>query len=119
MARPEDGVQSAILDYLRVAAPFVFVYAIPNAAVRKRGGRAGNAVPGIVKGMPDLGLLYRRRSYFIEVKAGKNKPTAEQRGLVPFLNAAGAEVAFCWSVDDVRNALYAWGLPTREARGAA
>ncbi len=114
MARPEDIVQRAILDYLAVAAPDVFAYAIPNAARRTPGGRAGNAVPGLCPGMPDLGLVWRGKPYFIEVKAGKGRVSDEQLRTAQLLRRAGAAVTFCWSIDDVRHALSTWGISTRE-----
>ncbi len=115
MARPEDLVQRAILDYIAVAAPAVFVYAIPNAARRAPSGNAGNAVPGLRPGMPDLGLIWQGKAYFIEVKAGKGTISAAQCDTAGLLHTAGAQVTFCWSIDDVRHALDVWGIASRDA----
>ena len=50
--RPEEALQAQIVTWLRLHG--VMVAAVPNAAVRRAGGRAGNAVPGLMAGFPDL-----------------------------------------------------------------
>jgi hypothetical protein len=123
--RREDAVQRSIIDYLEaVIRPPRFVFAIPNAAVRSRNGKAGNAVPGLKRGMPDLGLVWHGITYYVEVKTPGRQPlTPKQRLgrlsqaqliLIEDLTAAGAEVAVVTSVDDMRRALAALGIPTRE-----
>jgi hypothetical protein len=111
--RPEDRVQKAIIDFLAVVAPWVFVFAIPNASRRTANGRPTNAVPGIVPGMPDLGLIYKRRIYFVEVKAGKGRQSQAQRDVAAELAGLLVPQAIAWSVDDVEAALIAWRIPMR------
>ena len=70
----ESAIQRAIVDYLAAVAPDIFLYAVPNASTRRKGGRAGNAVAGLRKGVPDLGLvLPGGRAAFIECKAEKGR----------------------------------------------
>jgi hypothetical protein len=123
--RLEDKVQRDALSYLyTVVVPKPFVFAIPNAARRykKNGqlGRAGNAVPGLRRGMPDLAMLYRERIYFLEAKA--DRPNARlsdaQREVIEELLERGFHVCAFKSIDDIRAALVRWGIQTREAKAA-
>jgi hypothetical protein len=122
----ESQIQRSIVDWITVAAPDVIVFAIPNSSTRRLGGRAGNAVPGLRKGVFDLGLILPHGSgmagllggqtAYIEVKTDKGTLSDDQiefrytliKRLVPHCIAR--------SIDDVRAAFAAWGVTTREAR---
>ncbi len=55
---------------------------------------------GMKKGVPDICLPFRSLEYaqlFIEMKAGKNKTTPEQKEFIDFLVAGGAYVTVCYS----------------------
>lgn len=121
MIRAENEIQRAIVQYLAAVAPDVLVYAVPNASRRSRDGRAGNAVPGLTKGVPDLALvLPKGQAAFIEVKSGVGKLSPDQRAFRMRLISMGVPCATCRSVDDVRLALRQWSVATREAeRGEA
>jgi hypothetical protein len=114
--REEDQIQRAIIDYIRAAAPSVFVYAIPNAAVRQRDRGAGNAVAGLLCGVPDLGLILPGgRAGFIEVKSRNGRLSYGQQERSIEITACGGQWWLARSIDDVREALDAWGVPTCEA----
>lgn len=115
-AQPEAAIQKAIVDYIATVAPHVVCYAVPNAARRTRNGRAGNAVPGLTKGIPDLALVVSGRAFFLEVKAPKGRTSQEQDATIARLRRAGASVAVVRSIDDVDHALAAWGVVTRLAK---
>jgi hypothetical protein len=111
--RAEDGIQKTIVAWLEAVVPGVFVFAIPNAARRGPGQRAGNAVPGLKKGMPDLCFLYDERAFFVEVKTADGKLSQVQVDChVKLLEQA--EVTIVTSIEDMREALAAWGIHTRE-----
>ena len=113
--REEDAIQRAIVDYVRAVAPSVFIYAIPNAASRSPGMRAGNAVSGLTCGVPDLGLvLPGGRAGFIEVKGKRGKLSEAQQERSMEICACGGEWWLARSIDDVRDAFRAWSVPTRE-----
>jgi hypothetical protein len=114
-------VQRAVIDFLEaVVVPTPFVFAIPNAAKRQKGKRAGNAVPGLKPGMPDLGMLHQRDIYFLEAKADRSNARLSnvQREVILELGMRGFHVCTFKSIDDVRAALETWGIQTREARAA-
>ena len=115
----EAQIQASIVAYLKAVVPHGVVMAIPNAAVRRRGGRAGNAVPGLTKGAPDLLLTVAGRAYFLEVKTPRGKVSDDQRHVHQCLQVAGAGTAVVNSVDQTRVALAAWNIKTREAAPVA
>lgn len=115
----ENTVQRAVIDFLQVMVPGAYVFAIPNAARRRRDGKAGNAVPGLRRGMPDLGFLcdeYPGLTHFLEVKRPGETATEVQLACHRELRQRGAHVDVAESIDDVRLALKAWGIETREAK---
>ena len=115
-AQPEAAIQRAIVDYLAAVAPHIVCYAVPNGSKRTKGGRAGNAVPGLTKGIPDLALVFSGRAHFLEVKAPKGRTSPDQDATIARLRRAGASVEVVRSIDDVEFALAAWGVVTRQAK---
>ena len=66
----EGSIQNGIVDFLRIVLPpDHIVYANANAARRTAGGRAGNGVPGLMPGIPDLSVACPgSRILYFEVK---------------------------------------------------
>jgi hypothetical protein len=119
MGKIEDGVQRTLIEYLEaVVVPRPFVYAIPNAARRDRNGRAGNAVPGLRKGMPDLGFTYEGLVYFLETKTPDKRSRRSQAQIDTHavLQSHRMKVATVASIAELRAALKEWGIKTREAK---
>lgn len=113
--RVEDGIQRSIIDYLEAVLADVFVFAIPNASIRFPGARAGNAIPGLRKGMPDVGVLWNHGIYFLEVKTETGKLSIDQINCHEELTLKGFPVATVSGIDAVREVLRQWGVVTREA----
>lgn len=116
MAQPEKRLQQAIVAYIRAVAPQVIVCAIPNAALRTRAGGAANAVPGLLKGMPDLEIIAPGGlCFFLELKTAGGRLSAAQDALRLRLMSMSVPWALVRSIDDVRGALAHWKIETREA----
>lgn len=118
LRQSETAIQRAIVNYLRAVLPNGYrVAAIPNGAVRTVGGRMVNGnIPGLVAGIPDLMIFGGGRCWFIEVKNDRGRMSEHQRDFVEWCQADGATpCVLARSIDDVRAALSAWRLPTREA----
>lgn len=114
--RPEEAIQRSIVSYLRaVLRKDHRVIAVPNAARRRAGGRAGNGVPGLAKGFPDLLIVGPLgRSYMIECKAEKGRMSVEQNEWKAWFASGGVPYVVARSTDDVKLALAQWRVETRE-----
>jgi rhodanese-related sulfurtransferase len=76
-----------------------WIYAIPNGGQRNIAVAAKLKKEGVKAGVPDLCLPVARGGYhalYIELKAGKNKPTASQLEWQGGLNGLGNMVVTCW-----------------------
>lgn len=117
----EGPIQRAIVAYLRATFPDCIVHHCRNE-INKRGSHiarelAGAKRKGAVTGFPDLMvLLYATRGpLFFEVKAEGNYATPEQKAVHDHLRALGYPVAVVRSIQDVRDCLREWSIPTRDA----
>ncbi len=117
-ARPESAIQRDVVNYLTNVLPKSHrAFAVPNAAPRRKGGKASNGVAGLRAGVPDLVIVGLGRVYFLEVKSARGKLSDAQsewgswcvtKGLLPW--------ACVHSVDETRAALAHWNVETREAK---
>jgi hypothetical protein len=77
----------------------------------------GGAVPGtrtakgVVAGVPDLQVLYRGRTYFIELKAQDGRLSGAQVEMHAALEAVGCPVAVARCAEGVLFVLDEWGIP--------
>lgn len=119
MNHPERINHLAILAYLRTALlGNPVIHHSPNELGIK-GKEAARQVAkhkhlGMEPGFPDLVAFTFHGPLFFEVKAAANKPTAPQEACHADLRRMNYRVAVVRSIDDVRAALAAWGIPTRD-----
>ncbi len=120
----EAVIQKAIVTYLRGVLPRdCIVHHIRNQG--SKGGLKGKIEGGKLKemgllaGMPDLiVLLPSARVVWFEVKNDTGTATRTQQHMWQRLRILGHDCAMVRSVDEVRNALKAWGVDTREVNYA-
>lgn len=114
----EARIQAAIVEYVRTVAPGVLIYAIPNGGLRPKAEAARMKWTGTLAGMPDLGLvLPDGRACFIEVKTPKGRLSDVQLETFMLLKSRSGWppcVILARCIDDVRDALRAWKVETRE-----
>jgi hypothetical protein len=61
-------------------------------------------------------VVYREpRTFFLEVKSAKGRPSLPQLDMHDRLLDLGFQVAICRSIDDARDACIRWNLPIRDA----
>ncbi len=117
-ANPETRLHIAILHYLCAVLPQVSLATlihVPNGEKRSPITGAILKRMGVRPGVEDLQFIWNARLYAIEVKPeGKylRKSQKERRDAV---EAAGGSYEVCRSIDDVRETLALWVIPTREA----
>jgi len=116
----EGPIHTAIVDYLRRVLPDAITHHCRNEINKSGWGIAKELASatrkGAVKGFPDLIVLTYAHigPVFFEVKAPRNYADATQKALHSRLDALGYRVAVVRSIDDVRAALAAWGIATKE-----
>lgn len=75
------------------------IYAIPNGGYRNAREAARLKAEGVRAGVPDLCVPVARPPYhglYIEMKVGKNKPSAAQRDWIERLRFNGYRAAICY-----------------------
>lgn len=117
----EANIQAGVLEFLRVVAPDVFVFHVPNGGLRSKSEAARLKWQGVVPGVPDLVLVLPdivkgARVAFFEIKTDKGKLSDDQARVMHWLDDAGAPVWVIRSVEDARAALARLGIKTREAK---
>ena len=107
---PEDDLQIQVARYLDLRGWLWNHCANERKTTPQAGARL--KLKGVRSGVPDV-MIYeywetldewtgaRGFGVAIELKAGKNKPTANQRAWLEALEARGWRVAVCYSLDEV------------------
>ena len=114
-AATEAEIHAAIVTLIRTVAPDLLVFHPANGGWRSKAEGAKLKALGVTPGVPDLCLITPvGRVFFIEVKTPNGRLSAEQQKIHEWLTAIGVSCAVARSIDDARNALRAWNIPTRE-----
>lgn len=101
----ESELQRACVRWFRKQYPGVLIFHIPNGGKRNAREAAMFKAEGVVPGIPDLFLAEGRHGFhglFIEMKAGRNRPTPEQADAMQMLNASGYLCAVCRSFEEFK-----------------
>lgn len=112
-------VQRSVVNYARSVLVDAIIFAVPNAARRNPGGRAGNAVPGLLKGVPDLIVVAKGgRCLMIECKSETGCLRPEQRALNEWFMRNNVPYVVARKIEDARAAFAQFRFDTREASPA-
>lgn len=117
--RPEQDLQVAVMQYIRVVAPEAEAIHIPNGGYRRKHEAAILKGMGVKAGVPDILVMWASgNAAFIELKSPtrRNDVSAAQDRFLERLSLLGIPNAVCCSLDDVAKNLKAWGVPMRIAR---
>lgn len=117
---PEELLQRSVKQLLDLT-PDLLWYFCPNGGMSK-GQNGRNKAMGAMAGVPDLHFVLRTNEIaYIELKAGKNGLTAEQRTFRAICELRGIRWALCRSVEEVEATLIGWGVVLKarlNARGS-
>lgn len=98
----EGGHQEALFEWAAYNAgrfpELAYLHHIPNGGKRDKATAAAMKRQGVKAGVPDLCLPVARNGFhglYIELKAGKNRPTAKQKEWMEFLRLQGYHAAVC------------------------
>lgn len=117
---PEATIHRAVLSWLRVVLPEALIWHPANET--RRPGKAGNveramnAAMGVLAGVPDICGRTQEGDWYMEIKAEGGYLSPAQKAFRDSLAALGCpRYAVVRSIEDAREALAEWGIPTREA----
>ena len=105
--------QATFLSMLRIAAPTVMVWAVPNGHNRGLKDRAKAKREGLKAGVPDLTVCWNHGVAFLEFKAGKAAPEANQVDLLNYLQDCGHRCAVVRTPEFALALLAEWGAPIK------
>ena len=113
-AHPEEDFQVTVAAYLDKFLPEPYWYtAIDHTYHGERRGARLRAM-GVKRGVLDMLILGPERFVgWIENKSAKGTTTAEQKAMIPMLQAFGHRTAVCRTLDQVIAALLSWGIQLR------
>lgn len=110
----EDALQTAVTHFLRVAAPDLLFFAVPNGGSRHLLEAVKLKRMGTRPGVADLSfVLPGGRAAFIELKAPKGRQSPEQKAFEADCATNNAPYAVCRSIDEVAETLRGWGIQLR------
>lgn len=112
MRQPEHLSQAALFrwaGYQTKRLPELsLLFAIPNGGMRSKATAAKLKAEGVKPGVPDICLPVARGEYhslWIEMKAGRNRPTPSQVAWHMRLSQEGHRVIVCWSWEAAKDAI--------------
>lgn len=120
MNRPEQQIQKAVVQHLRLRAePKVFFWSTPNEGKRGFVNAAALKAMGMTAGVPDLLILKAGILHALELKAPGGRLTPAQRLVLAHMENCGAQTAVAHSLDEALVTLEFWGILKRDANKEA
>ena len=100
-----------MFEHLAVrGVPGAFAFHPANGAYRKPVEAARLKALGVRPGVPDVIVIYRGKTYAIELKAESGRATAVQLQAIEDIRAAGGNAQVCCGLDCLIATLEGWGL---------
>ncbi len=103
MKQVEHQEQAALFEWVALQTKrwpeLENIFAIPNGGYRHKTVAAKLQAEGVRAGVPDIFLAVSRAQWhglFIEMKAGRNRPTPAQQEWIARLNRAGYAAVVCY-----------------------
>lgn len=99
----EHDIQVACVNWFRYKYPKYLIWAIPNGGERNKIVAKRLKDEGVSRGVPDLHIPVAMNGYhglYIEMKAGRNKPSDDQLTIMEKLTNEGYKCVVCWSLDE-------------------
>lgn len=110
MKQDEHQEQVALFDWARLTEgrfpELALLFAVPNGGARNVVTGQRLKQEGVKRGVPDVWLPVARGGYHglvIELKAGKGRPTAEQKAWLEALEAQGWLARVCVGFENARD----------------
>lgn len=109
-AHPEEDLQSALVQHLRMLAPKTVIwFAVPNGAYKSKRTAARFKAQGLVAGVPDLCFVLADGSAaFLELKSGAGRLSPQQKDFAARCEAMGVPWAVASDIDTALAILRGW-----------
>ena len=109
MNRPEDDLQRAAIELIRLRWRQVVCFHVPNGGARSRKEAAIMKGLGVLAGAPDLLLLGPRgHALCLELKAPKGRMSVTQRAFQAACNDLRVPYFVCRDLDQIRDVVEEW-----------
>jgi len=109
---PEDNLQIAVMDYLRLQYPKILAWHTVNEGKIPVHYRKKLIRKGLKKGIPDIIIVQKKRHNSIimfgiamELKIKYNKPSPEQIEVLDYLEGEGMITAVCYDFDSAKEVI--------------
>lgn len=109
----EDDFQRIVVGYLRVAAPELCVFAVPNGGYRHPAEARKMKGTGVMAGVADLCVMGPGFVGWIELKTKTGRQQPSQKTFEDTCKRLDIPYALCRSIEDVEATVRGWGLPLR------
>jgi len=109
-ARPEDEIQRAVFQHLRLRGAPRVAFHPANGGYRKPAEAAVLKGLGVRPGVPDVIAVHEGRCYSLEVNAPGGRSTQAQLATMAAMQATGAFCCIAEGRDPALAAFKAWGL---------
>ena len=115
----ESGHQEALFEWAKYQLwhmpELEYMFHVPNGGKREKATAVALKRQGVKAGVPDIVLPVPRDGYHglcIELKAGKNKPTQNQKRWLKFLQEQGYYTAVCYGWQEAAKIIETYLLKT-------
>lgn len=111
----EEAIQKAFFQWVKLACPKgVICFAVPNGEFRHKATAARLKTLGVMAGVADVVVVLPDISVgFIEFKANKGVPNADQREFRKRCEAIGAPYAICRDSTEAKELVERWAIDAR------
>lgn len=110
----EDSFQIDVVEFLALGlTDGAWFCHVPNGGKRSKAEGGKFKAMGVKAGCPDLLVVWRGRSFWIELKTRTGTLSTNQKNTHAALIGAGSPVATCRSLADIETTLRGWGIPLR------
>ncbi len=93
MRNAEASLQATIVQWLRASVPEAVTFANLNDGLYSKREASKRRWMGLLAGIPDVGIAYRGRAYFLEVKPPGRGLSEEQKTVFARLQGTGVGCA--------------------------
>jgi len=92
---PETKFKLKVQKYLKVNCPKAFLWKTADM---------------FTSGIPDQHMTWKGKSFWFELKAGKNKASKAQKAQIAKINKAGGFAGVAYTIDDIKEIIGRAGL---------